>query len=162
MTQERNNLPHQTSFTILSPSLSVEANSVPKATTILKSSLNVANNSSLYTRRNNNNISLTKCSFWSATSLTSTNPFLILSDSNTHVTILDLQNFHLPRSSHCHRTPPYIFLHYQHLSFNHQCPDPCYLSNLLPSSITSSTRCRLAGTPRPLHLISLRRNRLLT
>ena len=33
-------------------------------------------------------------------------------------------------------------------------PDPCYLSNLLPSSITSSTRRRLAGT--------LRRNRSST
>ena len=78
------------------------------------------------------------------------------------VTIVGLQNFHLPRSSHHHCTPPHISPYCQHPSSNHRHPDPRYLSNLLPTFITSSTRHRPARTTRPLHLISLRRNRLST
>ena len=49
-----------------------------------------------------------------------TTPAHIMSCINTKwssycVTILGLQNFHLPRSSHRHRTPLRIFLHHWHL-----------------------------------------------
>ena len=70
------------------------------------------------------------------------------------VTILGLQNFHLPRSSHRHRTPLRISPHHWYLQSDHRHPDLRYLSNLLPSSTISNTR--------PLHLINLRRNRLST